>query len=142
MTTSQFVFLAGGFGASPWIFQEVGRKIEAQGLKLSRPDTGTYVFLLLSVLSIHVCIRSKAVAVGAISYYLDRCVVSRLLRYTYGTEASIDYDPLDPEHRRRSSKKYLAITGEIQIDIFSPTLFKVTNFTFRLHDGGLNGLLG
>ena len=36
---SQFVFLAGGFAGSPWIFQEVGRKIAAQGLKLSRPDT-------------------------------------------------------------------------------------------------------
>jgi len=45
LTASQFVFLAGGFGASPWIFQEVGREIAAQGLRLSRPDTHTYVFL-------------------------------------------------------------------------------------------------
>ena len=135
MTASQFIFLAGGFGASPWIFREVGREIEAQGLKLSRPDTQTYVFLPLSARSIHVCIRNKAVAVGAISYYLDHFVVGRILRYTYGTEASIDYDPSDPEHRRRSSKKYLGITGEIQIDVFSPTLLKVTGFTFRLGDG-------
>ena len=88
------------------------------------------------------CIRGKAVAVGAISYYLDHFVVSRILRCTYGTEASIDYDPSDPEHRRRSSKKYLGITGEIQIDVFSPTLFKVTSFAFQLGDGGLNGFLG
>jgi len=55
------VYLAGGFGASPWIFQEVGRKLAAQKLKLLRPDTQT----------------NKAVAVGAISHYLDNPVIGR-----------------------------------------------------------------
>jgi len=121
------VFLSGGFGASPWIFQEVGREIAVQGLKLSRPDDNTYVCLLKSVQSIYVCIRSKAVAAGAVSYYLDHFVVGRLVRYTYGTPASIMYDPSDPEHRKRSHKKYLGITGTPRLDIFSPTLFKVAN---------------
>ena len=132
MTTSQFVFLAGGFGASPWLFQEVGRKITAQGLTLSRPDTQTYVYLLLSIRLIHVCVRNKAVAVGSISHYLDSFVVGRVVRYTYGIPGSIEYDPSDAEHRKRSSKKYLAMTGDIQLDIFSPTLFKVTAFAFGL----------
>jgi len=94
----------------------------------------SYVCLLpkCSVWSFHTCNRDKAVAVGAISYYLDHFVVGRIVRYTYGTSGSIDYDPSDPEHRRRSHKKYLAITGEVHLDIFSPTLFKVTVFAFRL----------
>jgi len=103
-----FVFIAGGFGASPWIFQEIGREIATQGLKLSRPDTHT----------------SKAVAAGAISYYVDRFVVGRLVRYTYGTPSSISFDPSDPEHRKRAQKRYLGITGELWLDIFTPTLFK------------------
>lgn len=67
-------------------------------------------------------------AAGAISYYLDRFVVGRIVRYTYGTPASIRYDPADPEHRKRAHQKYMGISGRIQIDVFSPTLFKVTDF--------------
>jgi len=72
------------------------------------------------------------VAVGAISYYLDRFVVGRIVRYTYGTPGSINYDPSDQEHCKRSSKKYLAITGEIRLEVFKPTLFKVDVFAFGL----------
>src|ERR1700729_3500873 len=104
------------------MFREAGHGIAARGLKLSRPDTHTYVCLHISVRSIHVCIRSKAVAVGAISYYLDHFVVGRIVRYTYGTPGSITFNPSDPEHRKRAHKKYLGIIGEIQLDIFSPTL--------------------
>lgn len=68
-------------------------------------------------------------AVGAVSYYLDRLdrplVVHRIVRYTYGTPASIGFDPADPEHRKRASKIFLGITGQLQLDAFSPTLFKV-----------------
>jgi len=78
------------------------------------------------------CIRNKAVAVGAISYYLDHFVVGRIVRYTYGTPGSVEYDPSDAEHRKRAHKKYLAITGDIQLDIFNPTLFKVAVFASRL----------
>ena len=71
-------------------------------------------------------------AVGAITYYLDHPVVGRLVRYTYGIPGSIEYDPSDAEHRKRSEKKYLAMTGDIQLDIFSPTLFKVAVCVFGL----------
>jgi len=107
-----FVFLAGGFGASPWLFQEIAREIAGQGLKLSRPDT-----------------TNKAVAVGAIMHYLDRFVVGRILRHTYGTPTSVEFDPSDPEHRKRSQKKYLGITGQVNLDIFTPTLFKGTRIS-------------
>lgn len=68
---------------------------------------------------------------GAISYYLDQFVVGRLVRHTYGTEASIKYDPSNLEHCKRSHKKYLGISG-LRLDIFCPTLFKVAIFIFGL----------
>ena len=66
-------------------------------------------------------------AVGAISHYLDHFVVGRIIRYTYGTPASVMFDSSDPEHCNRSDKIFLGITGQLQLDIFSPTLFKVNN---------------
>jgi len=70
------------------------------------------------------CTRSKAVADGAISYYLDQFVVGRVVRCTYGTPVSIKYDPSDPEHCRRSHEKYQGVSG-LRLDVFHPTLFKV-----------------
>ena len=70
-------------------------------------------------------------ATGAISYYLDHFVVGWIVRHTYGTLSSIEYDPSDPEHRKRSHKKYLGMTGEFQLDIFSPIVHKVVVFTFQ-----------
>jgi len=73
------------------------------------------------------------VAVGAISYYLDHVVVGRIVRYTYGTLDSIKYDHSNPEHRKRAHKRYLGITGEFQLDVFSPFLFKVAILSFSMH---------
>ena len=111
------------------MFQEVGRRIATWGLKLSRPDTQMYVSPLLAVRLIYLHIRSKAVAMGAISYYLGHFAVGRVAKYTYGTTSSVGYDHSDPEHRKRSHKRYLGITGEFQLDVFSPVLFKVAVFS-------------
>jgi len=72
------------------------------------------------------------VAVGAISHYLDHFVVGRVVRYTYGIPDSVEYDPSDPEHRKRSHERYLGITGKFQLDIFSPILFKVAALSFAM----------
>ena len=63
---------------------------------------------------------------GAVSYYLDHFVVGRIIKYTYGTPASTMFDTSDPEHLRRTDKMFLGITGHLQLDVFSPTLFKVS----------------
>ena len=115
------------------MFREIRREIATQGLKLSCPDTQSCVCPLISVRPIDTCIRSMAVAVGATSYYLDHFAASRIVRYTYGTLRSVEYDPSDPEHRKRSHKKYLGMTGEFQLDIFSPIVIKVIVFTFFSH---------
>lgn len=62
---------------------------------------------------------------GAVSYYLDRFVVGRIVKYTYGVPASVKFDPEDPEHRKRKDKITVGITGRLQLHIFSPVLFKV-----------------
>lgn len=45
---------------------------------------------------------AKAVADGAISYYLDGHVSSRVARVTYGAPAGVPYNAFDPEHLRRT----------------------------------------
>jgi len=69
--------------------------------------------------------RNKAVAFGAISYYLDHFVTARLVKYTYGTIGHIPFDVFDLEHRQRSEEKQLSATGEFILEVFAPILLKV-----------------
>lgn len=57
---------------------------------------------------------SKAVADGAISYYIDHFVQTRVSKLTYGSKGSIDYDSSNLEHRRRST--FTSISGIKRID--------------------------
>ncbi|KAE9397395.1 hypothetical protein BT96DRAFT_921574 [Gymnopus androsaceus JB14] len=72
------VFLVGGFAASP-------EKLQQLGLSVHRPDT-------------HV---NKAVSDGAVSFFLDHFVTSRVSRSAFGIEGSIRFKHNNPEHRRR-----------------------------------------
>ncbi|KAF6752177.1 hypothetical protein DFP72DRAFT_905143 [Ephemerocybe angulata] len=82
------VFLVGGFAASNWLFDKVREQVEVLGITVSRPDT-------------HV---NKAVADGAVSFYLDRAVISRVSRLTYGLEVFETYNPTNPEHAKREHR--------------------------------------
>lgn len=46
---------------------------------------------------------AKTVAEGAISYYINNYVSSRLSRFAIGVIGSVLYDPRDPAHVTRSS---------------------------------------
>ena len=59
--------------------------------------------------------RNKAASDGAISFYLDHVVKSRITRVTYGTFSTRSYDPKDPEHVARSAKKYMNAQGNLRI---------------------------
>ena len=59
-------------------------------------------------------LSNKAVADGAISYYIDHFVQTRVSKLTYGSKGSIDYDAKNPEHRRRPT--FTAISGIKRID--------------------------
>ena len=70
--------------------------------------------------------RNKAVADGAISFYLDHCVQTRVSRYTYGHFCSTTYNPYDPEHVKRERYTYISLGGKKRVkDSFSIILPKV-----------------
>jgi hypothetical protein len=57
---------------------------------------------------------NKAVADGAISYYIDHFVQTRVSKLTYGSKGSVDYDSNKAEHRKR--KTFIAVSGVKRID--------------------------
>ena len=70
--------------------------------------------------------RNKAVAVGAISYYVDHLVTGRISKFTYGTPCSIPYEPFNPEHVRREYKSYFDPLGKKRVpDSFATLLLRV-----------------
>jgi hypothetical protein len=58
---------------------------------------------------------------------LDHFVTGRLVKYTYGAIAHVEFDVCDLEHRRRSGKKQLSVTGEFALEVFVPILMKVSS---------------
>ena len=54
---------------------------------------------------------NKAVAEGAISFYLDRFVAARVARWTYGSPLSVHYDSSNAEHLSRRSQTYVNEAG-------------------------------
>ncbi|PIL34614.1 hypothetical protein GSI_03393 [Ganoderma sinense ZZ0214-1] len=104
-------FLVGGFAASPWLYSSLKKKLEARGVALYRPDSHT----------------NKAVADGAVSFYLDHFVSSRVTKVTYGTEVCVKYDPDDPEHFARRYQKFVRPSGTFRLpNGFSVVLQKGT----------------
>ena len=69
---------------------------------------------------------NKAVADGAISFYLDHYVSVRISRVTYGSRSYNRYNSVDPEHARRSWDTFVDASGETCLDrCFSVILAKV-----------------
>ena len=58
---------------------------------------------------------NKAVAVGAVSSYVDHFVTGRIAKFTYGAPSSARYRRFDPEHVKREHKSYLDPAGDKQI---------------------------
>ncbi|OSC99572.1 hypothetical protein PYCCODRAFT_1394827 [Trametes coccinea BRFM310] len=105
------IFLVGGFAASPWLYNNLQRSLRSLGLTVYRPDTHT----------------SKAVAEGAVSFYLEGFVSARVIKTTYGTEVDVEYDESDPEHRLRKHKQFTRSSGRIMLpDAFSTIISKGT----------------
>jgi hypothetical protein len=70
--------------------------------------------------------RNKAVAVGAVSYYIDHFVTGRISKFTYGVPCIALYDPSNPEHVRREHKSYINPMGEKRVpDHFETMLSRV-----------------
>jgi len=106
-----WVFLVGGFAASDWLFSSLQKHLQPLGMHFCRPDS-------------HV---NKAVADGAVSYYIDHLVSSRVARYTYGTECGVAFDPTDPEHQARRQTVAVGPSGMLYVpDAFVSIITKGT----------------
>ena len=74
---------------------------------------------------------NKAVAVGAVSFYLDHFVTARIAKFTYGSSCSRRYEPFNPEHVRRDAKSYLDPVGNKWVpDSFEIMLPRVRRYIF------------
>ena len=72
-------------------------------------------------------VSNKAVSDGAISFYVDRYVSSRISRYTFGVYLHNLYDPTNPEHIKRIRTKMEYPDHEERIPgLFSVILPKVS----------------
>lgn len=90
------VILVGGFASSDYLYNRLQALLEPVGLRIIRPEN-------------HV---SKAVADGAISFYLDHFVQSRIAKVTYGIFGGVPYDPNDAEHVERQDDAYFMYSGQ------------------------------
>ncbi|KZP02189.1 hypothetical protein FIBSPDRAFT_771053, partial [Athelia psychrophila] len=105
------VFLVGGFAASDWLHSKLHAHMSAQGVNFFRPDS-------------HV---NKAVAEGALSFYLDRRVSARVAKKTYGFSCSLTLEPGNKQHKKRAYKQFTDAAGNASIPgFFSVILPKET----------------
>ncbi|OAX34642.1 hypothetical protein K503DRAFT_859084 [Rhizopogon vinicolor AM-OR11-026] len=127
-TPVNFVFLVGGFAASDWLFARLQAYFQPLGISFCRPDS-------------HV---NKAVADGAVSFYIDHLVSSRVARATYGVEIYTPFNPHDPEHQARQHTRFFDAAGDPSIpNQFASILLKGSVFvTRRAHDLLKNKLSG
>ncbi|KAI6108534.1 hypothetical protein EV401DRAFT_2076832 [Pisolithus croceorrhizus] len=105
------VFLVGNFAASDWLHSSLLKYMSSLGISLYRPSQHT----------------SKAVADGAVSYYLDRLVSGRAATFTYGVPCSCSYVPHDAEHISRRSTAFTGLNGDLRLpNAFGSVLAKGT----------------
>ncbi|TFK21092.1 hypothetical protein FA15DRAFT_672873 [Coprinopsis marcescibilis] len=100
--TIKHVVLVGGFSASDWLYSKIDEVLSPKGLNVIRPEN-------------HV---NKAVSDGALSFYLDHFVKSRVSKVAYGSFCHIPYDNTDPEHRSRESTTFLSVSNSKRIGGF------------------------
>ena len=76
----------------------------------------------------------KAIAIGAVSFYVEHLVAERITQFTYGVSSSILYQPFNPEHAMREEKSYLDPAGNKYIpDHFKTILPRVRHLSFFIN---------
>ncbi|KAK0434116.1 hypothetical protein EV421DRAFT_1909621 [Armillaria borealis] len=106
------VFLVSGFAASDWVFLKLQEYLSPLGITFSCPDS-------------HV---NKAVADGAMTFYLDHAVTSRVSKFSYGVQVVRTFIPGDAEYRKCKNKAYIDAIGDLMVgDQFSIMLPKNTH---------------
>jgi len=86
--------------------------------------------------------RSKAVAFGAVSFYVDHFVTGRRSKFTYGVPCITRYNPSDPEHVRRLHKSFVDSMEERGVPgYFDTMLTRVRHGTIFTWLFGLNHIV-
>jgi len=76
---------------------------------------------------------NKAVSDGAISFFLDHHVRTRVAKVSYGTDFSVPYNRSDPEHLKRPASKFINADGSPFISgVFNVVLPKVKSPPYAL----------
>lgn len=76
---------------------------------------------------------------GAVSYYLDRYVRSRIARFSYGQIIAVLYDSNDLAHVGRADQCVTWADGTVRVnDYFNTMISKVNPFLFRSRTRYLN----
>lgn len=57
----------------------------------------------------------KAVADGAVSFFIDHHVMARVAKISYGAPCSRTYNASDPEHVKRSEHRYMRPSGDYSL---------------------------
>ena len=74
-------------------------------------------------------VSNKAVSNGAVSFFLDDVVKSRVSRMTFGTRCIEEFNSSSPTHQLRSNlAEPHEVTGQLVLDAFDVLLPKVSNF--------------
>lgn len=74
-------------------------------------------------------LRNKAVADGAVSFYLDRFVKTRVAKITYGVDCNIPYQSSIPDHKARHRGVFVGLGGRPRLHhSFSVLLSRVSWF--------------
>jgi hypothetical protein len=127
------IFLVGGFAASHWLFARLQTLLEPLGLTFSRPDGQL----------------NKAVADGAVSFYLNNFVSTRIARKTYGIIRRVFYDANNAEHKKRSHKMIKSYCGNLLDNSWDAIIKKGTQVTSTqeykrsyFHEGSTASSLG
>ncbi|EKM53451.1 uncharacterized protein PHACADRAFT_148058 [Phanerochaete carnosa HHB-10118-sp] len=106
------VFLVGGFASSPWLYVSLQRALKDSSIAVCRPENHS----------------NKAVAEGAVWFFLEHFVSVRVARLTYGTTCVIEYNPQDSDHIKRRGKAYMRPSGRMVIpNAFNLILAKGTS---------------
>ncbi|KDR74253.1 hypothetical protein GALMADRAFT_250020 [Galerina marginata CBS 339.88] len=89
------VVFVGGFSDSPWLISEVKVSLKSSGLTFFVPESRV----------------NKAVSDGAVSFYLDHFVRTRVSKLSYGTTVTREFNPIYPDHKKREGEVFNSLDG-------------------------------
>ncbi|KAJ8092572.1 hypothetical protein PM082_006897 [Marasmius tenuissimus] len=105
------VFLVGGMATSDYVFNELESRL-SPAVKVFRPFTTL----------------DRTTSEGAVGYYVDHIVSTRISRFTYGINCHIDFDPKNSQHVLRKMQVIRSDIGKLELhDSFHTILERVSH---------------